>query len=191
MKNVFKTSIDLKVLIFTIVFLRSTVFSIGYNSSIHEYKTPSCELVNQHGEKVSLTSIIDFKKPIVLDFFYSSCRSVCPLMSASFANFQYRLSKKGEGAQLISITIDPRKDRSKVLMDYMERFRAGPGWNFLTGDPICIAEFIKTFSQFTKKKMGYFPLTYIFLPVQGQWIQIEGFISADDLIKEYHKATCK
>ena len=180
-----------KMLLFLVVMFPAAGFSEGYVRTIRTFEVPPCVLMDQNGAPVSLPSIMRRNKPIILDFIYTSCRSVCPLQSANFANMQYRLKGETEKPRLISITIDPGRDNASVTREYLKRFRAEPGWDFLTGSPECIAAFMNAFSRYTKKKMGYFPLVFIYVPAQGRWIQMEGFVNAVGLIEEFRKAKGK
>jgi protein SCO1/2 len=164
------------------------VVAKGYTTSVHVYQIPEAELVNQNGDTVNMSTLVQEKKSVILDFAYTSCRSVCPIVSATFANVQFRLRGSGKDIGLISISTDPEKDGVPQVREYLRRFRATAGWDFLTGEPGSIAQFMNAFSKYTKNKMGYYPLVFVHAPSKNAWVQIEGFISADELIDEYNKA---
>src|SRR5262245_34854820 len=80
----------------------------------------------------------DFRgKVVVADFFYTSCRDVCPMLSARMRDLQERLRQEqllGDQVQLLSFSVDPAIDSPAVLQAYAQRFRAdGDAWRFLTG----------------------------------------------------------
>jgi protein SCO1/2 len=74
---------------------------------------------------------------IVADFVYTSCRDICPMLSARMRDLQERLRQEellGSQVQLLSFTVDPAIDTPAVLGAYGERFGADPdAWRFLTG----------------------------------------------------------
>jgi protein SCO1/2 len=96
---------------------------------------PALTLVNQFGQPVVLSS---FKGRLVLiDFIYANCASVCPVLTAHFAQIAKQLGPRlGSQVTLISVTIDPEHDRPAHLLDYARTHDAArPGWFFLTGRP--------------------------------------------------------
>lgn len=108
-------------------------------------------LVNQLGDTVSLYDIKD--KAIVADFFFTSCGSICPKLTANMAKMQ-RSFMKGPGGfnknltdssivQFLSFTIDPERDSVPVLKRYADRHGANSdNWWFLTGPKDSIYNFI-------------------------------------------------
>ncbi len=70
-------------------------------------------------------------RPWVAGFIYTSCAGPCPLLSARMAGLQGSLPPQ---VRLVSFTVDPQRDRPKVLRAYAARFKADPRrWVFLTG----------------------------------------------------------
>ncbi len=73
----------------------------------------------------------------VLDFFFTTCPTICPRMSRNLRTIQEEF---GEEVGIISITINPRYDSPERLKDYASRYQAGPGWYFLGGEKDSIYE---------------------------------------------------
>jgi protein SCO1/2 len=73
----------------------------------------------------------------VADFIYTSCRDICPMLTARMRDLQERLRQENllaERVQLLSFTVDPAIDSPAVLNAYAERFGAdASAWRFLTG----------------------------------------------------------
>jgi len=84
------------------------------------------------------TSADTANRVVVVDFIYTTCTDVCPMLSARMRDLQERLKSENLFASrvlLLSITVDPQRDTPAVLAEYGERFHADPaGWRFLTGD---------------------------------------------------------
>jgi len=159
-----------------------------YVRSEHVYAIPSVSLEDQNGAAVSMPSLLGDDKFVLLDFFYTRCKTVCPIVTSVFANFQYRLKPDTNRVRLVSITIDPEHDSAEALRLFKKRYRAEPGWTFLTGSEDKIQKAMNTFSSHTKNKLGFYPLVFLYLPQRHQWIQFEGYIAVGDLIEEYIKA---
>ena len=80
------------------------------------------------------------EKITIVDFFFTSCPSICPVMSTELERVDDAFRNDGE-VQIYSISIDPEYDTSEVLSEYAERHMATPGkWFFLTGDKRLIYE---------------------------------------------------
>lgn len=97
----------------------------------HLGDVPPFSLTAQSGEQ-SGDAMMRGKISIV-DFIFTSCTSICPVMSGRMAYMQGILGTLPE-MQFISISVDPETDTPGVLTDYATRYGAIPGkWYFLTG----------------------------------------------------------
>lgn len=117
-----------------------------------ERPAPDFTLINQDGETVSLS---DYRGSFVLlDFVYTSCETVCPLLTANMRQVQDELGDRfGSSVFLISVTIDPEYDTPEVLKAYAENFGAGlSGWAFLTGEPATVYQVLDDYMQTFEKK---------------------------------------
>ena len=91
-------------------------------------------LVDQSGRTKRLYSDLLAGKSVVIDVMFTSCTGVCPVMSRTFAHIQDWLGDRlGRDVHLISISIDPENDTPARLAEYAARYKARPGWYFLTG----------------------------------------------------------
>ncbi len=160
-----------------------------YKRTIHEYAIPDVALLNQDGKKVLLKSFLRPKdKVIILDFIFGTCTTICPVLSASFVNFQNKLGAEAGKVQLVSVSIDPEHDNPKVLKAYLKRYKAKPGWDFLTGSRENIERVTNAFGAYTSDKMQHYPLTFVYSPVQDRWFRIDGLVATSELMEEYQKA---
>jgi len=158
-----------------------------YKRSIEHYQVPDVELVNQQGEKVNLKSLLEVDEPVVLDFIYGTCTTICPVLSAGFVNLQRKLAREGRSARLISVTIDPENDTPQVMKEYLERYRAMAGWDFLTGSRADIDRTMTAFDAFIPDKMSHYPLNMIRDPKTGEWVRLFGLMSSREFLAEYNK----
>lgn len=157
----------------------------GYLRSLHAYRIPAVALVNADGEPVDLSSELQIEKPLLLNFIFTSCTAICPVLSATFAQVQKELGKGDEVIRMVSITIDPEQDTPARLKVYAERYHAGPRWHFLTGSRRNILEVQQAFDAYRGDKMSHVPLTFLRASPAAPWIRMEGFASAADLVAEY------
>jgi protein SCO1/2 len=95
---------------------------------------PNVPLVNQRGEPLRFYDDVIRGKIIVISFIYTSCRDICPVVTARLAQVQDKLGAAvGRDIFFVSISIDPTTDTPAKLKDYADVFGAGKGWTFLTG----------------------------------------------------------
>ncbi len=73
-------------------------------------------------------------KIYVADFFFTSCRTICPVMKTQMLRV-YEAIKDDPQVVLVSHTIDPEYDTVGLLHDYANRLGVGTDkWHFLTGN---------------------------------------------------------
>lgn len=73
-------------------------------------------------------------KIYVADFFFTSCRTICPIMKTQMLRV-YESVENDPEVLLVSHTIDPEYDTVALLHDYAERLGVRSGkWHFLTGN---------------------------------------------------------
>jgi protein SCO1/2 len=88
---------------------------------------------------------------------------------------------------MVSISIDPEYDTPARLQNYAKRYKAGPEWQFLTGDLDTIMAVQQAFDAYRGDKMSHEPLTFLRASPRGPWVRIEGFASASELVREYRE----
>jgi protein SCO1/2 len=79
----------------------------------------------------------------IADFFYTTCPGPCPMLSSRLSAMQEKLGDRKD-VRLVSISLDPEKDKPEVLQQYAERFKAGPNWLFFTGDKATTYALVQT-----------------------------------------------
>ena len=130
-----------------------------YRRTVESYTVPDVVLVNQNGAKVRFKDLLQSGKPVIVEFIFATCTTISPVLSASFVNLQQKLEKDPQKVQLISISIDPENDTPKVMKEYLKRYRAKPGWDFLTGSRADIDSVMRAFNAYISNKSNLIPLT--------------------------------
>jgi len=106
-------------------------------------------------------------KVLLVDFAYTTCPDVCPLMTAAMRNVQDELTPpERKLVHLIMVTTDPEIDSPAVLASYAKRYHVDlSNWSFLTGDEPSLAKVWKNFGVGVKKiargLVDHTPLTAI------------------------------
>lgn len=102
------------------------------NGETQNRKAPAFGFLDQDS---TIITQADLKGKIYLvDFFFTSCPSICPIMTANMMKIQQRF-KGFEDFHQLSFTVDPVRDTPSVLKDYAnERMIDTEKWNLLTGE---------------------------------------------------------
>lgn len=158
-----------------------------YKRTIETYAMPDVVLVNQNGQKVLFKEYLQSNKPVVVDFIFGTCTTICPVLSAGYINLQQKLGADSQKVKLVSISIDPENDTPKVMREYLKKYRAKPGWDFLTGSRADIDKVMYAFNAYIPNKMLHFPLTLIRSPADGKWVRIFGLLSSSEFLLEFNK----
>ncbi|GAA4938349.1 SCO family protein [Algibacter agarivorans] len=95
-------------------------------------KVPAFSFANQHGEIITNR---DYEgKVYVIEFFFTTCPTICPRMNANLIQIQNTF-KDFEDFGVASFTINPNHDTSEVLKAYAEYYGVtNPNWHLMTGD---------------------------------------------------------
>lgn len=93
---------------------------------------PDFKFLNQNGEIVTQEN---FKNSIyVTDFFFTTCHTICPIMSTQM-NKVYKHFEGNQYVKFLSHTVDPEIDTVEQLKNYSLKFNPDPKqWMFVTGD---------------------------------------------------------
>lgn len=97
------------------------------------HKVKPFKLKNQFGKEVSLSDLGG--KVILVDFFFTSCPSICPKLTNNMKKLQTAFKKTDSLVRFVSITIDPVRDSVVKLKAYGDKFGIDHDtWWMLTGD---------------------------------------------------------
>ena len=104
--------------------------SIQHVKRFHKIK--SFEFLNQNGEIISEKDYDGFV--YVADFFFTTCPSICPIMTDNMLKIQSYIKDKKK-VKLLSFSVTPEIDSVQVLTESsIEKGVADKYWNLLTGD---------------------------------------------------------
>ena len=156
-----------------------------------QYTAPEVTLVRDDGRTVSLPDELNDGRPVLMNFIYTSCTTICPLTSQVFGQFQKRLGNAHDSVHLISISIDPEQDTPARLRVYARQFGAARGWDHYTGTVAASIAVQRAFGAYRGDKMSHAPLTLLRASPGKPWIRMDGFASADDLVAERSRWTAE
>lgn len=98
---------------------------------IRKYHTiADFSLVNQNGDTITQEDYTD--KIYIADFFFTTCPTICPIMTKNMASIQ---DKIGNDVMLLSHSVTPQIDSVAQLKKYaLEKGVEDSKWNLVTGD---------------------------------------------------------
>lgn len=159
----------------------------GLMRSSASYQIPDLNMVDENGRKVSLRDALDADGPVMVNFIFTTCSTICPAMTATFSQVQSKLDPKAEPVKMVSISIDPENDTPAKLKEYARKYNAGPQWRMLTGsveDSIAVQ---RAFNAYRGDKMNHEPVTFMRAGKGKSWVRLDGLASAGELMKEFHQ----
>ncbi len=127
-KNKIIIPIVVLALIFIIIGTGMSYFKKGLFTVM---KVPNFELTDQNSKKISSKDMLG--KVYLVEFFYSRCPTICPVMNSNMKYIDETINNKDFG--IISISIDPTNDTPEILKNHARMLGTkSPNWHFLTGD---------------------------------------------------------
>ena len=132
MKNKSYIGISFIVLIFGIWAVPKIIAKFQKSDLVEIGPVPAFKLTNQENKSISDKDYLG--KVYVVEFFFSTCPTICPKMNESMLQLQEEFYGNPNFG-IASITIDPAKDTPQVLKEHANLLGVKHyNWNFLTGD---------------------------------------------------------
>ncbi|MFP5437125.1 MAG: SCO family protein [Bacteroidia bacterium] len=146
MKNKSYIGISFIVLIFGIWAVPKIVDKFRKSDLVEIGKVPSFELTDQNGKTISDKDYDG--KVYVVEFFFSTCPTICPKMNQNMLKLQEAFYGKPDFG-IASITINPEHDTPQVLKEHAAELGVKHyNWHFLTGDRDYIFDLAKQFKLY-------------------------------------------
>jgi len=105
---------------------------------------PDFTLTDQAGQPLRARDLDG--KIWIADFFFTSCPTICPVLTTQLKNLSHRLGDHGEDLRIVSFSVDPRTDTPETLSAYAQRFSLDTRhWSLLTGPPAEMRRVVESF----------------------------------------------
>jgi protein SCO1/2 len=151
------------------------------------YNVPPIMLVRADGRSTDLKHELDDGRAVVLAFIYTTCTTICPVISQTLEQLQDKLGPQIGNVHLVSISIDPETDTPARLRDYAAKFNAGPEWQYYTGTVDASIAAQKAFNVYREDKMDHNPVVLLRAAPGKPWLRVDGFATADELLHSYRE----
>lgn len=151
MKNKSYIGISFIILVFGIIFIPRIIDRIKNDDvtkmdrlNINGQKETTEDLIMKIGPAPKFSLINQFNQPVtnetykgkvyLVEFFFSTCPTICPLMNENMIKIQNHF-EGNPNFGIVSITINPEHDTPEVLKAHAEHLGINnPNWNFLSGE---------------------------------------------------------
>jgi protein SCO1/2 len=146
---------------------------------------PDVILVTQDGVEASLANDIVGDKIVVINFVYTTCTTVCPVLSATFSQIQGKLGDRlGDEVVMISLSVDPLRDTPARLKNYASKLGVRDGWVWLTGRRQTVTQVLQELGAYTPNFTDHPSMVLVGDGQSGQWARFIGFPAAAQIIKK-------
>lgn len=152
-------------------------------TGLSSLKIPDIAVLDQNGKQLQFYSDLVKGKTVAINFIFTTCTTICPPLTATFRRVQQDLVQNAPAAQLISVSVDPATDTPQRLRDFAGKFKAGPGWTFVTGDRVEIDSLLKALGVAVVDKNDHTPMILIGNDAAGYWTRAYGLASPSTLVK--------
>jgi protein SCO1/2 len=143
------------------------------------WPAPAFDFTSHRGERVTRESLLG--RPWVANFVFTTCRTVCPLLTAKMVRLQRDVV--GVDARFVSFSVDPEHDTVEVLADYARRWNPDEArWALLATTPEGLAAIARGF-RITAERVdgGVDPIMHsaVFVLVDAQGV-VRGIYDSED-----------
>ena len=108
----------------------TTTTEYSFSSS----QIPDVRVYDQNGQALNFYTDLVKGRTVAINFIFTTCTNVCPVLTATFRRVQVELQKSQSDVKLISVSVDPAVDTPERLSEFAKKFKAEPGWTFVTGE---------------------------------------------------------
>ncbi len=145
---------------------------------------PDVEVLDQNGNQLRFYSDLIKGKTVVINFIFTNCTTICPPLAATFARVQKEMGDKvGRDVHFISISVDPLTDTPERLKAWGAKFKAGPGWTFVTGDKQEISKLLSALGASVARREDHSPAVIVGNDLKGVWTRTYGLAKTTQMVE--------
>ena len=146
-------------------------------------KIPNALVLDQNGKQLNFYTDLIKGKTVAINFIFTTCTTICPPLTATFRRVQQEAATRGLPVQLISISVDPTTDTPERLRDFAAKFKAEPGWTFVTGDKAEIDSVLRALGAAVSNKNDHTPMVLIGNDTSDYWTRTYGLTSPAKIVE--------
>jgi protein SCO1/2 len=153
------------------------------SSALSSPRIPDLAVKDQDGNSLNFYRDLVKDRVVAINFVFTTCTAICPSLTATFRRLQQELEKQSLPVTLISISVDPATDTPERLHDFATRYKAGPGWTFVTGETANIDQLLREFGVAVADRNDHTPMILIGNDEAGYWTRAYGLTAPSELVK--------
>lgn len=117
---------------------------------------------------------------VAINFIFTRCTAVCPLLGARFSQLQKVLGADAARVSLISVSIDPANDTPQRLAQWSQGLGAQPGWTLVTGERADLDELLRALGASAADPASHVPIALIVDERRqpARWQRLDGLADA-------------
>jgi cytochrome oxidase Cu insertion factor (SCO1/SenC/PrrC family) len=151
---------------------------------------PDVEVMDQEGRKQKFYTDLVKGKIVVINFVFTTCKSMCPLLATNFTQLQSALGERlNKEVFLISVSTDPETDSPEKMKTWSEKFKAKDGWTFVTGNKEQLTPLLQVFTGDGPRTGYHIPSLYVVNGSKNAHRPAYGFESAENVLKLIDEVT--
>jgi protein SCO1 len=148
---------------------------------------PDVPVFDQDGNALHFYTDLIKGKTVAINFIFTNCTTICPPLAATFARLQKEMGDKvGKDVHLISISVDPVTDTPERLKAWGAKFKAGPGWTFVTGEKQEMDKLLNALGAAVSKREDHSPALIIGNDSKGVWTRTYGLAKISQIMGVIH-----
>jgi len=141
------------------------------------------ELLTQDRKRVRFKSDVIADRLVAMTFIYTTCTTVCPVYNAIFTQLQDLLGERlGTDVVLVTMTLDPARDVPRRMKKEAKKFKAKPGWVYLTGKKQNVDQVLRGLDAYFADFTQHPPMAIVGDGRTGTWKRFNGFPQAERLL---------
>ena len=153
------------------------------NAKRAKMEIPDVAVLDQDGNKLHFYTDLIKDKTVAINFIFTNCTTICPPLAATFQRLQKEMGEKiGKDVHLISISVDPVTDTPERLKAWGAKFKAGPGWTFVTGEKQEMDKLLNALGAAVSKREDHTPAMIIGNDAKGVWTRTYGLAKTGQIV---------
>jgi len=151
--------------------------------SVRKMVIPDVDVLDQHGNQLRFYTDLVKGKTIAINFIFTNCTTICPPLAATFQRVQKQMGDKvGKDIHFISISVDPLTDTPERLKAWGAKFKAGPGWTFVTGNKAEMNKLLSALGSTVSRREDHSPALIVGNDLKDVWSRTYGLAAPSQIV---------
>jgi cytochrome oxidase Cu insertion factor (SCO1/SenC/PrrC family) len=144
---------------------------------------PDVDVLDQDGNQLRFYTDLIKGKTIAINFIFTNCTTICPPLAATFQRVQKQMGDKvGKDIHFISISVDPLTDTPERLKAWGAKFKAGPGWTFVTGNKAEMNKLLSALGSTVSRREDHSPALIVGNDLKDVWTRTYGLAAPTQIV---------